>query len=165
MKNILFTVLLVVFTFTSNASEKGDRANINQVIDQYIMTEDAGDMKKQAKLMSKDRVWVGFGGRMTNQAMNMKIQLEQYKQAKLFMPDVEWFSDARDRLIKFYGKGNVAIASFYWYRTFVLPANAPLEKAKFYKQPSPAVVTIVLERDGKKWKMIHTHSSPMAPQN
>ncbi len=62
------------------------------------------------------------------------------------MPDTKWFSDARDRLIKFYVQGNVAVASFYWYRTVVLPANAPLEKAKFYQQPLPLVVILVLEK-------------------
>jgi len=166
MKRIVLTLLIITVTFVTNASEKTDLKEINQLIDKYGETEDAGDMKAQAMIMSKDRVWVGFGGgRMTNQAMNMDIQIAQYKQAKLFMPDVKWFSDARDRLVKFYGKGNVAIASFYWYRTFVLPANASLEKAKLYKQPPPMVVTLVLEKSGKKWEMVHTHASRLTPTN
>ena len=46
MKRIFLTLLLVSFTFATNASEKSDLRSINQVIAQYGLTEDAGDMKK-----------------------------------------------------------------------------------------------------------------------
>ena len=116
--------------------------------------------------MTADRVCIGpaGSGRITNQAMNMESQQSQFDAAKTFVPGVKWFTDARDMLIKFYGDGKVAVASFYWYRTFVLPADTPLEKAKLFSSPQPIVITLVLEKKGD-WKIVYTHSSSLNPLN
>jgi hypothetical protein len=73
---------------------------------------------------------------------------------------IKWFTDTRDRLIKFYGDGKVAVASFYWYRTFVLPPNTNSEKRNMMKkQPDPVAISLVLEKKKGDWKIVHTHTS------
>ncbi len=143
------------------AQNKADNQAIHKLIDAYGETENAGDMMAQAKLMSADRVWIGPGGagRITDQKQNMEMQQAQLDAEKAFVPNVKWFSDARDRLVKYYGNGKVAVASFYWYRNFVLPADIPMEKAKLFSQPPPLVVSLVLEKNGENWKIVHTHTS------
>ena len=166
---IVCFAIISLFLFSGSfvsAQSKADNEAIHKVIDKYGGTEDAGDMVTQAKLMTADRVWIGpsGSGRITNQAMNMEAQQSQFDAAKAFVPGVKWFTDARDRLINFYGDGKVAVASFYWYRTFVLPPDTPLEKAKLLSSPQPSVITLVLEKKGD-WKIVHTHSSSLNPQN
>jgi hypothetical protein len=85
-----------------------------KIIDNYSKTEDDGKLLEQAKLMTDDRVWIGLNGlgRMTNQSLNMNIQQFQSDAFQKSINGIKWFSDARDRLIKFYGDGKVAVASF-----------------------------------------------------
>jgi len=84
------------------AQGKADIDAIQKLIDQYGQTEDAGDMMAQAKLMTADRVWIGqAGGRQTDQAMNMRTQQAQIDAQRKQVPGVQWFTEARDRLVKF----------------------------------------------------------------
>ena len=75
------------------------------------------------------------------------------------MPGVQTFTEDRDRLIKFYGNGTVAVASFYRYRTIILPPDAPREVAQSVQQPPPAAVTLVLEKRDGAWRIVHSHFS------
>ena len=103
---------------------------------------------------------------MTDQSLNMKGQLVSFVEMKKFLPGIQWFTDARDRLIKFHGNGSVAIASFYWYRSFVLPADMPMEKRKLFSSGvPPATVTLVMEKKDGDWKIVHTQYSRLNPQN
>ena len=76
---------------------------------------------------------------------------------------IRQFTDARDRLIKFYGRGDVAVASFYWYRTEVLPAAATDEQLQNFIPFRPQVITMVLEKQGGNWRIVHTHTSALGP--
>ncbi len=168
--SISFCLILLLILFSSSivaAQSKADIEAIHKLIDEYCETEDSGDLTTQAKLMTADRVWIGpaGAGRMTNQAMNMKMQQSQMDAGKEFVPGVKWYTDARDRLVNFYGDGKVAVASFYWYRTFVLRADTPLEKAKLFSPPQPLAVTQVLVKAGSGWKIAHTHVSFLNPPN
>lgn len=160
----LFAFCLLLFPTTFLSAQ--DTEAINKLIDKYGEAEDAGDMVTQAKLMTADRVWIGpaGSGRITNQAMNMESQQSQFDAAKEFVAGVKWFTDDRDRLIKFYGDGKVAVASFYRYTRFVLPPDTPLEKAKLISSLQPVVITLVLEKKGD-WKIVHTHVSSLDPPN
>ena len=134
---------------------------IQRLIDRYGELEDAMDMAGQAKLMSADRVWIGQAvGRITDQAVNMKIQQAQYEQLKKTVRGIQTFTDDRDRLIKFYGGGVVAVASFYRYTTTVFPANTDPDVAEGLGL-APAVATLVLEKRGSDWKIVHTHFSDL----
>ena len=153
---------LVLFAIGSvHAQQKAEIEAINSLIDKYCETEDKGDLVSQAKLMTADRIWIGPEdlGRQTNQTMNMEIQQAQIDEVKKLVPGAKWFTDARDRIIKLYGNGTVAVASFYWYRTLVLPADTPPEKANLISPPIPMVMTQVLSKEGGDWKIVHTHVS------
>ncbi len=159
------TFLLVPCTSRpAHAQNQAELTAINKVIDSYNVTEDAGDMMAQAKLMTVDRVWVGPDGRRTDQGLNMRMQQAQMDEAKKFAPDMRWFTEARDRLIKIYGNGTVAVASFYWYRDRAIPGELPIDKARALgNPPDPAVITHVLVKDRGQWKIAHTQVTPMNP--
>jgi hypothetical protein len=153
------------YTRASHAQREADLTAINRLIDQHAQTEDADDMMAQAKLMTADRVWIGPPGRRTDQGMNMRLQQAQIDEGKKFAPNTRWFTEARDRLIKFYGNGSVAVASFYWYRTRAVPGDLPVEKARLLENdPPPAAITHVLVKERGDWKIAHTHVTPMIPE-
>jgi hypothetical protein len=162
-KVLAFTIAVCI-PCTALAQGSGDEDAINRFIDQYSQLEDAVDMTAQATLMTADRIWIAEGlGRITNQAQNMQIQQAGFDVQNEILPGVQWFTDARDRIIRFYGRGDVAVASFYWYRTFVLPANAPDDLVQYAAQSEPSVITMVLEKQGGDWKIVHTHNSALGP--
>jgi ketosteroid isomerase-like protein len=137
---------------------------INQLIDRYGALEDAADMAGQAQLMTADRVWiVQAGGRRTDQAANMRIQQASLDQLKRLAPGLQTFTEDRDRLIKFYGNGTVAVASFYRYTTYVVPAGIPAALAQSLSTVRPGAVTLVLEKRDGAWKIVHTHFSDLGP--
>jgi ketosteroid isomerase-like protein len=145
------------------AQRQSDVDAIDRLIDQYGELEDKMDMNAQAKLMTPDRVWITQGGgRRTDQVTNMRIQQANLDALKKQLPGIQTFTEDRDRLIKFYGNGQVAVASFYRYTTFVLPPNAPAELAEELGGPPPAAATLVLEKRDGGWKIVHTHFSNLA---
>ena len=162
--NVLSVCLVLSLMTSANGQSNADQDAINALIDKYGQTEDAGTLLKQAEMMSADRVWIGANGagRITNQAMNMKMQQTQVDAATKMIQGVEWFTDARDRLIKLYGDGSFAVASFYWHRTFVLPPRLNAEQRKAMgKQPDPVAISHVLEKKGGDWRIVHTHVSSL----
>ena len=122
-------------------------------------------MQAQAKLMSDDRIFVGSAGegRAVNQKLNMKYQKIHLGIMKKEVPGIKFCTDARDRIIRFYGDGKVAIASFYWFRAVYLPPHTPAEVAKHYPQPDTRAVTLVFEKQNGAWKIVHTHMSLLYP--
>ena len=141
--------LVLVSAGTALAQGRGDLEDINNFIDRYGALEDAMDMAAQSEMIAEDRVWMAQGGgRRTDQAQNMRIQQAGMDAARAAAPGVRAFTEDRDRVIKFYGNNTVAVASFYRYRTFVGAANAP-----------PNMVTLVLEKSGNDWKIVHSHFS------
>jgi len=172
LKPFLFFIIIFTISFGNQSDIKmmeiADLAAINTLIDDYSQTEDDGTLLEQAKLMSDDRVWIGNNGagRITNQSLNMNMQQTQVDVLFKSISGIKWFTDARDRLIKFYGDGNVAVASFYWYRTFVLPPNTSFENRDIMsKQPDPIAMSLVLEKKEGNWKIVHTHTSLLVKQN
>jgi ketosteroid isomerase-like protein len=149
---------------TVTAQQQADVEAINRLVDRYGALEDAMDMAGQAQLMAADRVWIAQGaGRRTNQASNMRIQQAGYDAMKKAAPGVQTFTEDRDRLIRFHASGAVAIVSLYRYTTLILPPNTPPEAARALAAPPPAVATLVLEKRGGEWKIVHTHISDLSP--
>jgi ketosteroid isomerase-like protein len=162
---VLLAISLVCPT-VGTAQRQSDVDAINRLIDQYGELEDRMDMNAQAKLMTSDRVWIAQGGgRRTDQATNMRIQQANLDALKKQAPGVETFTEDRDRLIRFHGNGQVAVASFYRYTTRVLPPNTPAEVAEDLDGPPPAIATLVLEKREGGWKIVHTHFSNLAAAN
>src|SRR6266702_3945877 len=132
----------------ASAQRTGDIDAINRLIDRYGTLEDAMDMNGQAQLMSADRV---------------RIQQAAFDQLKKRLPGVQTFTEDRDRLVKFYGNGSVAVASFFRYTTTIVPPTTPPDVAKEFG-PLPAVaITLVLEKRDGDWKIVHTHVADLAP--
>ena len=116
--------------------------------------------------MTADRIWIGpaGGGRMTNQAMNMELQQAQRTETRRMAPGIKYFYDVRDLLINFFGDGKVAVACFYWYQTAIIPADTPLEiQEMIMSLVQPTAITHVLMKEGKDWKIAHTHVSFLNP--
>jgi hypothetical protein len=159
----LVTLLLLSLQPLS-AQNQGDVDAVNQLLDRYTELEESMDMMGQAQLMSQDRVWIGAGaGRTTNQGKNMEIQAAQFANDQTAMQGLKWFVDDRDRLVKFSGGGRAAVASFYRYMTYIIPADAPPEMAEPLAATQPIAVTLVLEKSEGEWKIVHTHVSNLAP--
>jgi uncharacterized protein (TIGR02246 family) len=146
------------------AQSQPDTDAINRLIDRYIALDDSMDLAAQAKLMAPDRVWIAQGeGRRTDQALGMRLMQAQYDVLKKQVPGIQMFGEARDRLVKFYGNGLVAVASFYRYTTLVSPPNTPLDLAKELGSLPAAAWTMVLEKRDGQWKIVHTHNSRLGP--
>ena len=161
---LLFAFALGMLMPAAAATQRqGDVDAINRLIDRYGTLEDAMDMNTQAQLMSADRVWiVQAGGRRTDQATNMRIQQAAFDQLKKRFPGVQTFTEDRDRLIKLYGNGSVAVASFFRYTTTLLPPATPPEVAKEFG-PQAVAISLVLEKRDSDWKIVHTHVSDLGP--
>ena len=159
---VLAFVMAVCIPFTAVAQGSGDEAAINGVIDQVFELEIDRDLTAQAELMASDRIWVSQGeGRKTDQTMNMRYQQAVLDLRAETLPGTQWFYEARDRIIRFYGDGNVAVASFYLYVSFVLPANAPDDVVQNSTQFQPFVLSWVFEKQRGDWKVVHTHISDL----
>ena len=99
----LKTILLFIILSTISFGNETDLDAINKLIDNYSKTEDEGKLLEQAKMMSKDRVWIGNNGagRITDQSLNMIVQQSQVDAVMKSISGIKWFTDTRDRLIKF----------------------------------------------------------------
>lgn len=161
---ILTLTIAVVIPCTALAQGSGDEDAINRVIDQIFELEVARDLTAQAELMAADRIWISQGaGRKTDQTMNMRYQQAVLDLQEETAPGTKWFYEVRDRIIRLYGDGNVAVASFYLYVPFVLPADAPTDVVQNSTQFQPFVCTWVFEKLQGEWKMVHTHTSDLGP--
>lgn len=154
-----------LFTPTAGvAQHQPDVEAINRLIDRYIALDDSMDLAAQARLMAPDRVWIAQGeGRRTDQALGMRLMQAQYDALKKLVPGIQMFGEARDRLVRIYGNGSVAVASFYRYTTFVVPPNTPPDLARELGALPPAAWTLVLEKRDGQWQIVHTHNSRLAP--
>ncbi len=163
---VLFPVLVGLFLFSVPLSGQNQRDvdAVNQLLDRYTELEEAMDMTAQAQLMSEDRVWVGPGsGRRTDQAKNMRLQAAQFELTRTAIPGIRWFVDDTERMVRFYGDGQVAVASFFRYTTYIIPPSAPPSMAENLAATQPLAVTLVLEKSNGEWKIVHTHISNLIP--
>ena len=150
----------------TQTDNQADLRLINQLLERYRATEDAGDMIAQSKLMAPDRVWVSqfASGRRTDNMENMRIQQAEADRRKKAIPGLQQFSEDREKLIKFYGDGKVAVVSFYRYATRVFPPGTSEELMREYAAGSE-LMTLVLEKRGGEWLIVHTHVSAIGPNN
>lgn len=161
---VLPLFLMVVSPGGASAQSQADIDAVNRLLDQYTELEEAMDMPSQARLISEDRVWIAQGlGRRTDQAKNMRIQQAQMALLQETMPGLRWFVEDRDRLVRFHGNGSVAIASFFRYSTYLIPPGTPPEVSEGLDQVPASAVTVVMEKVGGEWKIVHTHFSNLGP--
>ena len=138
-----------------------DEDDVRAVIDRYIATETT-DLADQAKLMTDDRVYISGGIRTTDNVSNMKAQIAGQNLVRQVDPDRMVMVRAEDVMVRVYG--DAAVASFYRYWTVVPGADAVRAGAN-PQGPPDQVVTLVLAKNGRDWKIVHTHQSLMgSPQ-
>lgn len=161
---ILLFILPLFIPGGISAQSQADRDAVNRLLDQYTRFEEAMDMTAQSGLISENRVWIAqAAGRRTDQAKNMEIQQAQMALLKARMPGLRWFVEDRDRLVRFHANGMVAIASFFRYSTYLIPPGTPPEVSEGLTDVPASAFTLVLEKVGGEWKIVHTHVSNLGP--
>ena len=160
MKTLILGMLTSMLVVSAAAAGADDRADIEALIAEYNRTEETGDLDAQMKLMSPDRVWInGLAGRRTDQTLNMKVQQAGLNEAKKRFGGAKHFFEVRDLIVQTHG--DAAVASFYWIRNRVFPADYEGPR----NQPMPLIQTLVLVKTDGDWKIVHSHASPMVAQN
>ncbi len=138
-----------------------DEEQLKDLVLEYTRLEDAVDMQTQSNFMAADRVWVGIGGRRTDNALWMKVQDESFQQFQQRFPGVKIYREVRDLHIRLMGS-NAAITSFTWAANRIIPADLPAEKVEMLgRPPIPTCFSVVWEKQGNTWKIVHTHVSPL----
>ena len=158
MRKMTILFAIAALAMCATLAQADDKADIEALIKEYNRLEEMSDMAGQAKLMTPDRIWIGgTAGRMTDQALNMKTQqagMDRSNKRSLATA----LHDVRDLIIRVYG--DAAIASFYWYRTWILTPDQ--------EGPNPSAVLIqslfLVKQDGS-WKIAYSHNSPLHPSN
>ncbi len=156
-----FRIVLSVFAAAALASpiaSAADADDVRAVIDTYLATETV-DLAKQASLMTDDRTFIAGGVRQSDNISNMKSQMAGAKLGKALDPDATVIVTGED--VKIRVMGNAAVASFYRYWN-VIPGAAAVREGRDGGGPPNMAVTLVFEKMGRDWKIVHTHQSNMA---
>ena len=155
----VFVLLLSMFIAPLAAAD--DEADVRAVLAKYVATE-TSDLAEQAKLMSDDRVYISGGVRTTDNVSNMKAQVAGQNLGRELDPDRMTMVTIEDVMVNVYG--DAAVASFYRYWT-VIPGADAVRAGANPQGPPDQVVTLVLAKSGRDWKIVHTHQSLMgSPQ-
>lgn len=155
--SLLLACFSIVFVQRAFADDKAD---VQHLIDEYCRLE--SNLTEQAKLMTADRVMINVGRRQTDQATNMKVQIENEKVNMKLDPQGQLIVTAADPIIHVYG--DTAVASFYRYWDYI--PSAEFIKAMNGNVPSgppPNIVTVVAVKQAGAWKIAHMHMSPLHP--
>ncbi len=156
-----FGIVLSVFAAAALASPiatADDADDVRAVIDTYLATETV-DLAKQASLMTDDRTFIAGGVRQTDNVANMKNQIAGAKLGRELDPDATVIVTAED--VKIRVMGDAAVASFYRYWN-VIPGATAVREGRDGGGPPNMAVTLVFEKMGRDWKIVHTHQSNMA---
>jgi len=156
-----FGIVLSVFAAAALASpiaSADDADDVQAVIDTYLATETV-HLAKQAGLMTDDRTFIAGGVRQTDNVANMKNQMAGAKLGRELDPDATVIVTGED--VKIRVMGDAAIASFYRYWN-IIPGATAVREGRDGGGPPNMAVTLVFEKMGRDWKIVHTHQSNMA---
>jgi hypothetical protein len=159
----LLALILFVPLIAHSSEPKSDYDAVNKLIDDYGAYQANSDALGMSKLMATDRVCVSqhFGGRRTDNILNMKIQQAQLDIQNKELPGIKDYVEDRERVIRFLAEGKVAAVSFFRYITRVFPAGTSAELMKKYAADPPLAISLVLEKRGNQWIIVHTHASDL----
>ena len=155
-----FGIVLSVFAAAALASpiaSADDADDVRAVVDQYLATE--GDLGSQAKLMTDDRSFIAGGFRQTNNVRNMENQMAAARRNYRLDPNTRLSVSGEDIIVRVIGD-DAAVASLYRFWTVLASADSVREGRNPQGPPNDAV-TLVLEKMGRDWKIVHTHQSPI----
>lgn len=110
------------------------------------------DLAAQSELMSDDRIFINGPIRQTDNAKNMANQMAGREAAeRVNGGPTEFVTTIEGPIVRMYG--DVAVASFVrWFNTY--PHNQMANPPGGMQW-----VTLVLVKDGRDWKIAHTHQS------
>ena len=127
-----------------------DHDDVMALIQQYGELED--DLEAQSRLMHPDRVFITGGVRQTDNARNMANQIASREAGeRMNGGKTRFVTSIEGPMVSVHG--DTAVASFVrWFNVY--PHNqAPVTTATQW-------VTLVLVKDGRDWRIVHTHQSP-----
>ena len=160
-----FSLLMAASPLVATASDANapELEAINGLIDRYGQYQ-AGDAIGMSQLMAKDRVCLSqhFGGRRTDNVLNMQIQQASLDTQQSELPDIKDFVEDRERVVRLLGDGKVATVSFFRYITRVFPAGTPPALREKYATDPPLAISLVLENRDGNWIIVHTHASELS---
>jgi len=149
--------LLLAAALVAPIASADDADDVQAVINTYLATETV-DLAKQASLMTDDRTFIAGGARQSDNVANMKRQMAGAKLGKALDPHTTVIVTAED--VKIRVMGDAAVASFYRYWT-VIPGADAVREGRDGGGPPNMAVTLVLQKMGRDWKIVHTHQSNM----
>ena len=155
-----FGVLASAFLAAALASpiaSADDADDVRAVVDEYLATE--GDLAKQARLMSDDRSFIAGGFRQTDNVSNMKNQMAAAERNQELDPGTRLSVRGEDIIVRVIGD-DAAVASLYRFWT-VLASAESVRAGRNPQGPPNDAVTLVFEKMGRDWKIVHTHQTPI----
>lgn len=140
-----------------------DMDDVRAVVDDYLRLEGT-DLAAQQELMTDDSIFVNLGRRQTDQAHNAMVQVATQEAFGEWDSESRLYATAEDIIIRVYGEA--AIASFYRHWDFV-PSQDLLDQTNGNPQGAipPQIVTLVLVKNGRDWKIALRHNSALHPAN
>jgi len=149
-----FIVSLSFFIFNS-VSLADDMDDVMDVLNAYIQTE--ADLEEQAKLIADDRLFIAGNPawRQSNNEANMKMQIAVEKRRAMLDPDGLFMATMEDEVVRVYG--GTAVASFY--RSMNWRPSAEGVRNGQSNNTNRQLVTVVMVKQGRSWKIVHTHIS------
>ena len=155
-EKVLVPVLFSFGLLFGSAAIADDREEVMALLDAYIETE--GDLRAQGQLMSEDRIFI-IGApamRQTDNAANMKMQLRGEPRRKPLDPDGLYMATVEDQIVRMYG--DAAVASFR--RNLNWRPSAEGVRNGQSNNTARQLVTVVMAKTGRDWRIVHTHISP-----
>ena len=156
IKSIICMITALSFSAVGTALAD-DADDVRAVVDAYIATET--DLAQQAQLMTDDRTYIVAGARFTDNVANMRGQIAGQNLRQALDPDGMMIVTAEDVMVRV--MGDAAVASFYRHWSWIPGADA-VRAGRTGNAPPSQVTTVVLQKQGRDWKIVHTHISPMA---
>lgn len=147
----------VVAALISPIAVAADVDDVRAVVNEYLATE--SDLERQARLMTDDRSFIAGGFRQTDNVTNMRNQIASAKRNQELDPDTRLSVTGEDIMIRMLGD-DAAVASFYRFWTVLVSADS-IRQGRNPQGPPNDAVTLVLEKVGNDWKIVHTHQSPV----
>ena len=150
-----FHLMAVLALFAAPMAIADDMDDVTALLNAYIETE--GDIAEQGKLMSEDRVYiVGSPAiRLTDNVANMKLQLLGEKRRNTLNPGGLYMATTEDQIVNVYG--DAAVASFR--RSIIWRPSAEGMRNGQSNNTVRQLVTVVMAKIGRDWKIVHTHIS------
>lgn len=148
-RSINTLVVLVTGLLAANFSLAGDVEDVIKFANEHLATQNGGDLKAHvAGHMPSISYFLADGG-------FLHVENSYEEQTKSLQPAFDLGIQSNTRIIDPHVNiyGNVAVLTHYWVGTNTLPGGRVRQIMNRR--------TAVLVKQGKEWKEVHTHTSPI----